>query len=162
MSKVFKVKVRLLIVVLFIISSFLHQLFYTMLSVVALSTHPKVTVQPSRSSESDLSNDLTSTNAAKPDTNEKTLSFKKCFLCYKIILNQCHPVWGHSCSTFSMFSKKTKIELYSKLYIILYQLLQRTKPKKRLRGSIAWTYVNKWISNIFEDYRLLEANRTVF
>ena len=61
-----------------------------------------------------------------------------------------------------MFSKKTKIKLYSKLYIILYQLLQKTKLKKRLRGSIAWTYVNKWITNIFVDYRLLEANRTVF
>ena len=162
MSKLFNVKVRLLIVALFITSSSLYHTFYTILSVVVLSTHPKVTVQPSRSSESDPSNYLTSANAAKPYTNEKTLSFKKCFLCYKIILNQCHPVWGHSCSTFVMFSKKTKIELFSKLYIILYQLLQKTKPKKRLRGSIAWTYVNKRISNVFVDHRLLEANRTVF
>ena len=54
-----------------------------MLSVVVLSTHPKVTVQPSRNSESDPSNDLTSTNDAKPDTNEKTLSFKKCFYAIK-------------------------------------------------------------------------------
>ena len=69
---------------------------------MVLLTHPNVTLRPSKSVELDPLSNLTLIDATKPNANED--SFKKCFLCYKLI--QCHPVRDHVLSAFAKFSKK--------------------------------------------------------
>ena len=72
MSERFKVKVRFLVVVVFIILSFLYQSVEVWLMV--LLTHFNVMVRPSNScSELIPSTNSTSTDATKPKTNENTL-----------------------------------------------------------------------------------------
>lgn len=86
----FNVKVRFLVVALFIGSLFLYHI--VKVSVMVLSTHDNVTVRPSKSWKLNPSSNLTSTDAAKPNVNGKTL-WKCSFFCTKPILNQCHPAF---------------------------------------------------------------------
>ena len=67
----FNIKVRFLAVSLLITSLFLYHT--VKVSLVVLSTHPNVTVSPSKNCELNPSSNLTSIDAAKSNENETAL-----------------------------------------------------------------------------------------